>query len=179
MSAAENELNNADDQMGEALWQAVMNGATIKDLKGVSDETMDSIYAYAYDFYKQGRLDDAATFFRFLCIYDFYNPEYTMGMAAVHQLKKEYHQAADLYAVAFALAKCDYRPMFYSGQCQLAMRRIHKARQCFEIVIQNSDDDGLKRKAQAYLDVLSQPSPPLAATEPALESATRESRDEK
>jgi len=142
------------NQMAEALWDAVMNGATIKDLKGVPDEMMNSIYAYAYDFYKQGRLDEAATFFRFLCIYDFYNPEYTMGMAAVHQLKKEYHQAADLYAVAFALAKLDYRPMLYRGQCQLAMRRVHKARQCFEIVIKNSDDAGLKQKAQAYLDVL-------------------------
>ncbi len=27
------------------------------------------------------------TFFRFLCIYDFYNPDYTMGLAAVCQLK--------------------------------------------------------------------------------------------
>lgn len=142
------------DKMAESIWEAMMNGATIKELKGVPDEMMNSIYAYAYDFYKQGRLDEAATFFRFLCIYDFYNPEYTMGMAAVHQLKKEYHQAADLYAVAFALAKHDYRPMLYSGQCQLAMRRVHKARQCFEIVLSSSDDAGLKQKAQAYLDVL-------------------------
>lgn len=177
MTMVENKQNESDDNMSEVIWDAVMNGATIKDLKGVPDETMDSIYAYAYDFYKQGRLDEAATFFRFLCIYDFYNPEYTMGMAAVHQLKKEYHQAADLYAVAFALAKCDYRPMFYSGQCQLAMRRVHKARQCFEIVINNSDDPALKAKAQAYLDVLNQHAQGASDADPLNALATQENSD--
>jgi type III secretion system low calcium response chaperone LcrH/SycD len=156
MAQANLDSEDSADKMGETLWAAVMSGATIRELKGVSNEIMDSLYAYAYDFYKQGRLDEAATFFRFLCIYDFYNPEYIMGMAAVHQLKKEYHQAADLYAVAFALAKYDYRPMLYSGQCLLALRRVHKAKQCFEIVLSNSDDVALKQQAQAYLDLLQQ-----------------------
>jgi type III secretion system low calcium response chaperone LcrH/SycD len=164
MSKKEINVDGDADKVGEAIWGAVMNGATIKDLKGVPEETMNSIYAYAYDFYKQGRLDDAAVFFRFLCIYDFYNPEYIMGMAAVHQLKKEYHQAADLYAVAFALAKSDYRPMFYSGQCQLAMHRVGKARQCFEIVLNDSGDPGLQQKAQAYLDVIRQGAEPAVAS---------------
>jgi type III secretion system low calcium response chaperone LcrH/SycD len=164
MSVTELNIDEGADKVGEIIWDAVMNGATIKDLKGVPDQTMDSIYAYAYGFYKQGRLDDAAVFFRFLCIYDFYNPEYIMGMAAVHQLKKEFHQAADLYAVAFALAKSDYRPMFYSGQCQLAMRRMGKARQCFEIVVKDCDDQALQQKAQAYLDVIRQGAAPAAET---------------
>lgn len=145
---------DGDEAAVEAIWNAVMNGATLKDIKGVPDHMMDNIYAFAYDFYNRGRLDEAEKFFRFLCIYDFYNPEYIMGMAAVYQLKNQYHQAADLYAVAFALGEHDYRPMFHSGQCQLAMRRLHKARQCFEIVINSSSDEALKQQAQAYLDVL-------------------------
>jgi len=145
-----------DEQVTEAIWEALMHGATLKDIQGVPDHMMNGIYSYAYSFYQNGRLDEAEKIFRFLCIYDFYNPEYIMGMAAVYQLKKQYHQAADLYAVAFAQAKNDYRPMFHSGQCQLALRRIHKAKQCFEIVIANSNDDALKQKAQAYLDALRQ-----------------------
>lgn len=35
---------------------------------------MDGLYAHAYEFYNQGRLDEAETFFRFLCIYDFTIP---------------------------------------------------------------------------------------------------------
>jgi type III secretion system low calcium response chaperone LcrH/SycD len=146
--------HNDDEQIGEAVWEAVMSGATLKDLRGVSDDMMDSIYSSAYDFYRSGRLDEAEALFRFLSIYDFYNHEYIMGLAAVYQLKKQFHQAADLYAVAFAQAKKDYRPMFYSGQCQLALRRIHKAKQCFEIVIDSSDDPALIQQAQAYLQAL-------------------------
>lgn len=146
-----------DRGMTEAIWDAVLQGATLKDIRRVSDETMSSIYAFAYDFYQRGRLDEAETFFRFLCIYDFYNPEYIMGMAAVYQLKKQYEQACDLYAVAFALADDDYRPMFYTGQCQLALQRLNKARQCFEVVLAHSCDPVLTTRAGAYLDALSRP----------------------
>jgi len=157
-----NQMSGPDDdeKMTEIIWDAVMSGATIKDLKGIPDHMMEGIYAYAYEFYNRGRLDDAEVFFRFLCIYDFYNAEYIMGLAAVYQLKKDYHQAADLYAIAFAQAKHDYRPMFHSGQCLLALRRVNKAKQCFEIVMQNSDDAKLRQKAQAYLDALHAPAEP-------------------
>ncbi len=45
----------------------------------------------------------------------FYNPDYTMGLAAVCQLKKQFQKACDLYAVAFTLLKNDYRPVFLPG----------------------------------------------------------------
>ncbi|MBX9295503.1 type III secretion system translocator chaperone SicA [Chromobacterium piscinae] len=143
-----------DDRLAEVIWQAVSEGATLKDVQGIPQDLMDGLYAHAYDFYNKGRLDDAETFFRFLCIYDFYNPDYIIGLAAVSQLKKQFQKAADLYAVAFALGKNDYRPVFFTGQCQLFMRKAAKARQCFELVLERSDDEALRVKAQVYLDTL-------------------------
>lgn len=72
----------------EGLLDAIQNGATLKDVYGVSGDTMQDVYKLAYDFYHHGKLNDAESLFRFLCIYDFYNPEYAMGLAAVYQLKK-------------------------------------------------------------------------------------------
>ncbi|MGL4907467.1 MAG: type III secretion system translocator chaperone SicA, partial [Plesiomonas sp.] len=103
--------NVNEEQVAEMIWAAVNEGATLKDVHGIPEEMMEGLYAHAYDFYNKGRLDEAETFFRFLCIYDFYNPDYIMGLAAVYQLKKQYQKAADLYAVAFALGKNDYRPV--------------------------------------------------------------------
>ncbi|RBH33650.1 CesD/SycD/LcrH family type III secretion system chaperone, partial [Pseudomonas sp. MWU13-2860] len=80
--------------------------------------------------------------------------DYIMGLAAVCQLKKQFQKAADLYAVAFALSKNDYRPVFFTGQCQLFMRKAAKARQCFELVCEQSDDESLRAKAQVYLESL-------------------------
>ncbi|MGE8059040.1 type III secretion system translocator chaperone SicA [Pseudomonas sp. NPDC089547] len=143
------------DRMAEQVMQAVLDGASLKDLRGVTDEQMDSLYAFAYEFYEQGRLDDAEKFFHFLCIYDFYNAQYWMGLAAVHQLKQNYQKAVDLYAVAFAQGKHDYRPMLYTGQCQLALGKAGKAKLCFEYVIERVQEPGMRQQAQAYLAALS------------------------
>ncbi|ARL19816.1 SycD/LcrH family type III secretion system chaperone BicA [Burkholderia pseudomallei] len=149
---------NIDDieaqEMAAALLDAVQNGATLKDLHQVPQDLMDGIYAFAYRFYQQGRLDDAEVFFRFLCIYDFYNAEYAMGLAAVCQLKKEYARAIDLYALAYSLSKDDHRPMFHTGQCHLLMGKAALARRCFGIVAERSLDERLAQKAQSYLDGL-------------------------
>ncbi|WP_425495219.1 type III secretion system translocator chaperone SicA [Pandoraea horticolens] len=142
------------DEMVETVFAAIEKGATLKDLHGVSQDLMDGVYAFAHKFYQQGRLDDAETFFRFLCIYDFYNAEYAMGMGAVCQLKEEYARAIDLYALAYSLSKDDHRPMFHTGQCQLMMGRAALARRCFEIVRDSSDVDYLKQMASSYLDGL-------------------------
>lgn len=143
--------SESEEQIAEKLWEAISGGATLKDVHGIPEEIMDGLYAHAYDFYNKGRLDEAENFFRFICLYDFYNPDYIIGLAAVTQLKKNYQKACDLYAVAFALSKNDYRPVFFSGQCQLLMRKVVKARQCFELVCEKSDDEALRAKAAAYL----------------------------
>jgi type III secretion system low calcium response chaperone LcrH/SycD len=139
------------EDMAEILLEAVQNGATLKDLQGVPQDLMDDIYAFAYRFYQQGRLDHAEVFFRFLCIYDFYNAEYVMGLAAVRQLRKDYAKAIDLYALAYALSKDDCRPMFHTGQCHLMMGKAALARRSFGVVAERSTDDHLRRRALSYL----------------------------
>lgn len=78
-----------------------------------------------------------------------------MGLAAVHQLKQNYQKAVDLYAVAFAQGKNDYRPMLYTGQCHLALGRAGKAKLCFEYVLERVQEPALREQASAYLSVLS------------------------
>ncbi|OXJ22453.1 CesD/SycD/LcrH family type III secretion system chaperone [Burkholderia sp. HI2714] len=150
------EDNVSEERIAEIVWEAVSSGATLKDVHGIPRDMMEGLYAHAYDFYHKGRLDEAETFFRFLCIYDFYNPDYIIGLAAVCQLKKQFQKACDLYAVAFALSKGDYRPVFFTGQCQLFMRKAAKAKQCFELVCERSADEALRARAQAYLDGLAE-----------------------
>ncbi|WP_407973344.1 type III secretion system translocator chaperone SicA (plasmid) [Burkholderia pyrrocinia] len=142
------------EQMASSMIEAIQSGATIKDIQGVSQDMMDGVYAYAYRFYQQGKLDEAEVFFRFLCIYDFYNVEYAMGLAAVFQLKGNYAKAIDLYALAFALAKDDYRPMLHVGQCHLMLGKAALARRSFSEVVAHTHDERLKVKAQAYLEGL-------------------------
>lgn len=140
----------------DSLLEAIQSGATLKDVNGVSSDTMNDVYKLAYDFYHHGKLNDAESLFRFLCIYDFYNPEYAMGLAAVYQLKKDYQKAIDFYALAYSLSKDDYRPMFYAGQCNLMQRRAIQARKCFEIVASRCGDEVLNQRAKTYLLALNE-----------------------
>ena len=145
-----------DDAMLDALLESVQNGATIKDLKGIDDGLMEGVYAYAHRFYTNGQLDEAETFFRFLCLYDFYNGEYALGLGAVHQMKGNYQKAIDIYALAFTFLRNDYRPILHAGQCQLSLGKPELAQGCFEIVVDSAKDAGLVARASAYLQAMSQ-----------------------
>ncbi len=155
-----------NDEQGDAfvakLFESIEGGATLKDIQGIPDTFMKGIYTYAHEFYNQGRLDDAEVFFRFLSIYDFYNADYMMGLAAVYQLKKRYEKALELYSLAYAIPKKredrtgpgEYRAMFYAGQCNIMLKKGENAKRCFEMVIENSTDEELKKKATIYLETL-------------------------
>lgn len=143
-----------DAETTRLILEGLRGGATLADLKGVSGDTLEGVYALAYRYYQNGQLDEAEAFFRFLCLYDFYNADYPLGMGAVLQLKKAYEKAIGMYAVAQALDLQDDRPMFHVGQCHLALGRLAAARSCFESVAGRAQGTELGQRAAAYLDAI-------------------------
>lgn len=130
---------------------ALHEGASSCEPKALPESVMNGIHAYAYDFYQQGRLTEAEAFFRFLCLYDFYNADYAMGLAAVFQLQGRHRQAIDLYGVAMRLGFTDPSPVFHAGQCFLKLGEIEDARECFAYVLSETSDPLLEERAQTYL----------------------------
>ncbi|HTJ92628.1 MAG TPA: SycD/LcrH family type III secretion system chaperone [Pararobbsia sp.] len=128
-----------------------------RDSPAIPARVINGIHAYAYDFYQQGRLDDAEAFFRFLCLYDFYNSDYAMGLAAVFQLQGRHRQAIDLYGVAMRLGFSDPSPVFHAGQCFLKLGEVEDARECFAYVTTETLDASLKERAGVYLASLGGP----------------------
>lgn len=152
---SEKENMQQRSEVEKKLELAASLGVSLGEMHGISKSTLEGIYAYAYDFYDKGRLDDAEVFFKFLCIYDFENADYIRGYAAVNQLKKEYQRAYDLYWISFNFDKSnDYTVVLFMGQCQLCLKNKEGARECFQLIMNNSDDEALKEKANAYLALL-------------------------
>lgn len=120
----------------------------------LSKNFMESMYAYAYHFYQQGRLDEAEILFRFLCIYDVNNVDYSFGLAAVYQLKKKYDKAIDIYSIVYTLDNPNPRALFHAGQCHLLNKQKHEAKRCFESVISESQDKWLLERAQQYISLI-------------------------
>lgn len=150
LSAEQRELDNIESMLTAVLDEGVM----LKDIHGISEEMMEQMYAHAHHFYQQGRLDEAESFFSFLCMYDLKNADYFIGLGAVNQLKKDYQKACDLYALAYVIGKDNFNPVYYSGQCQLLMGDFIKALQCFELVCQRSVDEILIKKSQVYIQTI-------------------------
>ncbi len=137
------------------ILEGLQSGATIAELKGIDGNMLEGVYAMAHRYYNNGQLDEAEAFFRFLCLYDFYNADYALGMGAVLHLKREYEKAIGMYAVAQALNVQDDRPMFHVGQCHLALGRRRKAQECFQAVAERAVGTDLGTRAAAYIAAMS------------------------
>lgn len=61
----------SNEHVMEMLWKVISEGGTLQELYAIPQDIMDCLYAHAYNFYNNGSLDNAAVFFRFLCVYDF------------------------------------------------------------------------------------------------------------
>ncbi|ENA4997018.1 SycD/LcrH family type III secretion system chaperone [Escherichia albertii] len=136
---------------------ALASGVTRKQLYNIPDDLMHGFYACAYEYYQNGEIEKSEHFFKFLMMYDFYNPDYAFGLAAVYQMKEEYKSALDIYALAFALQKDDdddYRALFEAGQCYMHLKNYAKAKDAFEAVVANEKDAEQIKRAEIYLKAL-------------------------
>ncbi|STI34527.1 type III secretion-associated chaperone [Escherichia coli] len=69
--------------------------------------------------------------------------------------KKKYQQAYDLYKLSYNYSPYDdYSVIYRMGQCQIGAKNIDNAMQCFYHIINNCEDDSVKSKAQAYIELL-------------------------
>lgn len=101
--------------------QAFMEGATMKELKGISNEEMEAVYSLAFNFYRTGKYDDAEKLFNFLALFDHLNAKFWFGVGAVRQAKKNYEMAVQAYAYASFLDITNPKPQYHAAECFLAM----------------------------------------------------------
>ena len=95
-----------------------LDGQSVKDKAGITDEEVLQLHATACSFFEKGKLNESELIFRQLILIDAANIDYCLGLGAVLQRKKLYSKAADIYAVAHIMQQnVDSRPMFYAGQC--------------------------------------------------------------
>ena len=98
-----------------------MNGSTIKELKGISNNEMEAVYSLAFNYYRSGKFDEAEKLFDFLALFDHLNAKFWMGVGAVRQVKKNFTGAIQAYAYASFLNLHNPKPQFHAAECFLAL----------------------------------------------------------
>ena len=108
-------------RIADAAKAFVDEGATMKELKGISNAELEAVYSLAFGYYQTGKYDEASKLFQFLVLFDHLNAKYWMGMGAVQQVKKDYKGAIASYAYASFLDLENPKPQLHAAECYFAL----------------------------------------------------------
>ena len=99
----------------------IEKGATLKQLKGVTNAELEAVYSLAYGYYRTGKYDEALKLFQFLVLFDHLNQKYWMGLGAVQQVLKDYQGAVTSYGYSSFLKLDNPKPQLHAAECFLAL----------------------------------------------------------
>lgn len=97
-------------------------GGTLKDIRGLSGEDIETVYSIGFNLYNQAKYQQAEPMFQFACMYAHTEPRYWMALGNCRQMLKSYQPAVDSYGFAFLLNSDDPWPLIQAAICYLAMQ---------------------------------------------------------
>lgn len=156
MKSANNETTEVLDE--GMLTEYFSQGGTFKELKNLSNSTMESVYSVAYNLYQSGKYVEAIKVFQFLCFYDHYSVKYYLGLGACRFMQKEYENAIEFLGFAASMNTDDPRAILYIGDCHLAMGNDESAKIAYKTAVEWAGDQeeftGEKKRAENMLSSL-------------------------
>lgn len=112
----------------QKLVNGILNGATIGQAVNVSKDTLENLYALAYNLYSSGNYKDGQVVFQALCLYDPNEYKFWMGLAGCRQALKLYRTAIDAYQMAaVATTLKNPEPFLYAARCLLELNMKEEA----------------------------------------------------
>ena len=109
-----------ENKIAEAA-KAFANGATLKEVQGVTNDELEAVYSLGFGYYRTGRFDDAQKLFEFLVLFDHLNAKYWFALGAVQQAQKNHQKAIASYGYSSFLDLENPKPQFHAAECYLAL----------------------------------------------------------
>jgi type III secretion system low calcium response chaperone LcrH/SycD len=92
-------------------------------------DSLEALYTLAYDFYSNGKYQDAQECFRLLTLSNSLERRYWMGLGACCQLLKQYREALDCYSAAAFQDSSDPHVHRHAADCLFHLGEIQEARE--------------------------------------------------
>ena len=108
-------------KIADGVKTLVEKGATLKQLKGSSNEELEAVYSLAFGYYRSGKFDEAAKLFQFLVLFDHLNAKYWFGLGATQQALRDFQNAAVSYGYCSFLKLDNPKPQLHAAECFLAL----------------------------------------------------------
>ena len=119
-------------------------GGTLKDLRGLNNDDIETVYAIGFNLYDQAKYYQAEPMFQFACLYGHTDPRYWMALGNCRQMNKKYQSAIDAYGFSYMLNIEDPWPSIQAAMCFLAMQNKEQAREALDLAdktIKNNKPD--------------------------------------
>lgn len=110
-----------EEQIAKAARAFVKDGATLKEIKGVTNDELEAVYSLGFGYYRTGRFEDAQKLFEFLVLFDHLNTKYWFALGAVQQAQKDYQKAIASYGYSSFLDLENPKPQYHAAECCLAL----------------------------------------------------------
>jgi type III secretion system low calcium response chaperone LcrH/SycD len=105
----------------------------VKEGKPFSKYERETLYAAAFGKYEIGEYAEASDFFTHLILHEPYDPRFWKGLAAAHQMQKEYRAALHAWAVHALLSKHSSDSHFHAAECYLSLGEIEEAKKALHL----------------------------------------------
>jgi type III secretion system low calcium response chaperone LcrH/SycD len=140
--------------MQQKALEVLSAGGTLKDVRGLSKEDIETIYAIGYNLYNQAQYDKAEPMFQFACFYQHTEARYWVALGNCRQMAKNYQPAIDAYGFGYALDQANPWPVIQAAICYLALQDKGQAAEALtlaEQTIENSTPNEAARQRIAAL----------------------------
>jgi type III secretion system low calcium response chaperone LcrH/SycD len=109
----------------DKLAKLLLDGATPAGVAGIDQDQLEALYALGHRLYAAGSYADAETIFSSLCLYDYGDRRFWMGLGASLQGGGKLEQAVDVYSMAgLRTSLKDPEPFYYAALCFLKLGNI-------------------------------------------------------
>ena len=136
----------------ERVKALIEDQATLKQLKGVTNDELEAVYSLAFSYYRTGKFEEALKLFQFLVLFDHLNAKYWFGQGAVQQVLKDYQGAVVSYGYCSFLKLDNPKPQLHAAECFLALgdkRNAASALEALDAYCPKDTDIGREYRAKA------------------------------
>ena len=114
-------MNDITREKIEEAARAFANGATMKEVRGITNDELEAVYSLGFSYYNTGKFEDAQKLFEFLVLFDHLNTKYWFALGAVQQARKDWQKAIASYGYSSFLDLENPKPQYHAAECYLAL----------------------------------------------------------
>jgi type III secretion system low calcium response chaperone LcrH/SycD len=142
----------------QRTFQVMAEGGTLKDVRGLSGDDIETIYAIGFNLYNQAKYDQAEPMFQFACLYEHSEPRYWMALGNCRQMAKNYQGAIDAYGFSYAQDVDNPWAVIQAAICYLALKNKELAAEALNLadnaIAHSKPDEAASKRIAALRQAL-------------------------